>query len=130
VTPLTQVVFDLDDVFGRDGIGYAIGGALALAEYAEPRATADIDVTVRTLPSSAGIVVALLGHLGWRPTTPPSETLPVAGTRFVKDDEIATIDVFFSFDDYHDVVLRNAVRRPFVNRAAGTSRSSPPTTSP
>ncbi len=120
---LSQVVFDLDDTLVDNGIRYAIGGALALAQYADPRVTSDVDVTVGTAHASADALVGLFGGLGWQPTTDPNEGPPVAGTRFVMEGEVAKIDVFFSFDDYHDLVLANAVRRPFLHQ--GVRRDLP-----
>jgi len=113
--PLSQVVFDVDDALNEHGILYAIGGALALAQYAEPRATSDVDVTVGTALAAADVVVDVLGGLGWQATADPAKGLPVAGTRFVMAGEAAVVDVFFSFDRYHELVLSGAVRRPFLH---------------
>lgn len=41
---VTQVVLRLIDALGPSDIPYAFGGALALAAWSEPRATADVDV--------------------------------------------------------------------------------------
>lgn len=41
---VSQVVLRLIDVLGESGFTYAFGGALALAAWSEPRATADVDV--------------------------------------------------------------------------------------
>lgn len=113
--PLGEIVFELDDTLSEHGVAYAIGGALALAYYAEPRGTSDVDLTVSTPHSSSSGLVAWLGELGWHPEGGPATSLPVAGTRFVRRGEVIVLDVFFSFDEYHDVVLRNAVRKPFLH---------------
>ena len=41
---VTSVVLRLIDVLATSGVTYAFGGALALAAWSEPRATADVDI--------------------------------------------------------------------------------------
>ena len=43
---LSERVLILTGAFERAGIPYAVGGAIALGYYAEPRATKDIDVNI------------------------------------------------------------------------------------
>lgn len=45
-----EVARDLADALERNGIPYAIGGAIALGFYAVPRATVDVDVNVFVSP--------------------------------------------------------------------------------
>lgn len=45
-----QVARDIADTLERHGVPYAIGGALALAYYAVPRATVDVDINVFVKP--------------------------------------------------------------------------------
>jgi hypothetical protein len=116
VKPIGEVLFEVDDTLGELGVGYALVGALALAYYAEPRGTADIDLCVSTPLAAATSLADGLAPSGWRAQGVPTEWLPVAGTRFVRAGEGVTLDVFFSFDDYHLDVLRRAVRKPFLHQ--------------
>ena len=66
---LTQAELALPDkvvALGRalDDVPHAFGGALALAYYAEPRATQDIDVNVFVAESQAADVLSVLAPLG------------------------------------------------------------------
>lgn len=114
--PIGEVLFEVDDTLGELGVGYALGGALALAYYAEPRGTADIDLCVSTPFAAATSLAHGLAPSGWSAHGVPAEWLPVAGTRFVRSGEGVTLDVFFSFDDYHLLVLERAVRKPFLHQ--------------
>jgi hypothetical protein len=93
-------------------VPHAIGGALALAYYAEPRATIDVDVNVFVATDA------------WRRV---SEALGLVGVD-VGADELALerdgqvrlwwdqnpVDVFFAYDPFHDE-MKTAVRRvPFA----------------
>ena len=57
------------------GVAHAFGGALALAYYAEPRATVDIDVNVFVDPASYTQVLAALGPLGVVRPDDPAQVL-------------------------------------------------------
>jgi hypothetical protein len=117
VKALGAVLFELDDALTGNAVEYAIGGALALAYYAEPRGTRDIDLNVSTHYSPSADLVTLFSELGWSTETDPATSLPIAGVRFTSLREDVVIDVCFSFDPYHAAVLHNAVRRPFLHRA-------------
>lgn len=83
-------------------IPHAFGGANALAYYATPRATADIDLNVFVPSSRASHVLAVLGGLGVATGGPKL-------TEFIERDgqarvfwEKTPIDLFFSYDALHD----------------------------
>jgi hypothetical protein len=114
VKPIGEVIFEVDDTLTALGVDYALGGALALAYYAEPRGTADIDLCVSTPFTAAATLASELTSFGWSAQGAPAEWLPVAGIRFARTGEGVTLDVFFSFDDYHLDALRGAVRKPFL----------------
>jgi len=116
---IEDLVVEVHEVFARQGIDHAFGGALALAQYAEPRGTIDVDVNVATVFSDRATVVDLLGSVGFRASVPEDQWLPVAGARFSKPGEIAPLDVFFAFDEYHGEVLRRARTLPFPS-SSGT----------
>ena len=95
------------------GVGHAFGGALALAYYAEPRGTVDVDVNVFVAFERAGEIVASLEELGFSPEQPAEQWVPIAGVRFVQAGEPTMLDVFFSLDERYDEIARRVRRFPF-----------------
>jgi Nucleotidyl transferase AbiEii toxin, Type IV TA system len=91
-------------------IAHAFGGALALAYYAEPRATIDIDINVFVAPAAHATVDAALTPLGVDPTD------PIVAER---DGQCRSwwgstpIDLFFAYDDIHRAMRRAARTVPF-----------------
>lgn len=112
MTSLPEKVLAIDFALGSAGIGHAFGGALALAYYAVPRATIDIDVNVFVAAELAGTVGRALLPLGvddaW--VDAPS----VADTGQVRTWWGDTpVDLFFSYDAIHDDMARRARLVPF-----------------
>ncbi|HEV7773613.1 MAG TPA: nucleotidyl transferase AbiEii/AbiGii toxin family protein [Conexibacter sp.] len=95
----------------RARIGHAFGGALALAYYAEPRATIDIDLNVFVAPDEHAAVHAALAPLGVA-----DEVDEAALTR---DGQCrwwwgrTPVDLFFAYDELHDAMRRAARTVPF-----------------
>ena len=94
-------------------IPHAFGGALALAYYAAPRGTHDIDLNVFVSEKRAERVLATLAELG----VAASGAAPI---RAVRDRgqvrvrwEHTPIDLFFSYDPLHDRCAERARRVPF-----------------
>jgi hypothetical protein len=87
-------------------IAHAFGGALALAYYAEPRATIDIDVNVFVAPAAYATVERALAPLG---------VDAIDRTVAERDGQSRTwwgrtpIDLFFAYDELHEA-MRKAVR--------------------
>ena len=100
-------VVALDQALASAGIDHAFGGALALAYYAEPRATIDIDVNLFVPGRVYGNVVEVLRPLG---VDAPSE-LPAldrdAQARLAWGR--TPLDLFFVYDEVHDA-MRDARR--------------------
>jgi hypothetical protein len=92
---------------------HAFGGALALAYYAEARATIDIDVNLFVPPSRLPEVADALRALGVdvdRPDVP--ETVARDGqVRVMWDD--TPVDLFFAYDAFHDAAARATRDVPF-----------------
>jgi hypothetical protein len=104
---LADKVERLHRAFSRARIPHAFGGALALAYYATPRATVDIDLNVFVSPDRYGSVVSVLGRVG-------VEEIPAAAT-VARDGQVRAwwgatpIDLFFSSDEIHEA-MRDAIR--------------------
>jgi len=94
-------------------IPHAFGGAIALAYYATPRATIDIDVNVFVTADRADDVLALLARLG---TDGPTES---EALRLLRDGQArirwgaTPIDLFFSYDAFHDACMERRRALPF-----------------
>lgn len=92
----------------------AIGGALALAWYAEPRGTADVDINVLVSHEQAAEVVALFVPAGYSPALPSDRWFPPsAGVPLRNPDSPVRIDLFFSTSDAYDEILARRRWRPF-----------------
>jgi hypothetical protein len=99
---------------------YAVGGALALAYYAPPRATVDVDVNV-FVPPRGGVepVVKALRSVGFEPDEPP-EALNARASRdgqFRGHCEGMRVDVFVPAIDYYAELER---RRRVVQTSSMT----------
>ena len=103
-------ILALDDALGP--IPHAFGGALALAYYAEPRATVDIDVNVFAPEAEAAGALDALRPLGIAVDRRAVKAATTDGqVRVYWDDN--PVDLFFSYDRFHDAAERAVVRVPF-----------------
>jgi hypothetical protein len=96
------------------GLPHAFGGALALAYYAEPRATVDIDLNV-FLPITEYLRVAeRLNVLGMDAGSPHTvELVERDGQARVFWDDVP-IDIFLSYDAFHDAAAAARRTVPFA----------------
>ncbi len=110
---LAEKVILIEAAFRSARIPHAFGGAIALAYYATPRATIDIDVNVFVASSRAEDVLAALGRLG---AAAPTESEAV---RLRRDGQArirwgaTPIDLFFSYDAFHDACMERRRACPF-----------------
>lgn len=91
----------------RASIPHAFGGALALAYYATPRVTIDIDVNVFVSPDLYRSVSGVLRRMGVT-NVPESPDVALNGQVRIWW-ESTPIDLFFSYDEIHEA-MRSAVR--------------------
>jgi hypothetical protein len=111
---LAEKVILLAGALEEAELPFAFGGALALAYYAEPRATIDIDVNIFVAPDGVDRVVKALAPAGVRATA--------SDRRVARRDGqvrmwwgITPIDVFFAYDDFHSHAAQRVRRVPFGN---------------
>jgi hypothetical protein len=91
-------------------VAHAFGGALALAYYAEPRATIDIDINVFVAPAAYATVQDALAPLGVEPLDPiVAERDGQCRTWWAR----SPIDIFFAYDDFHEAMRRALRMVPF-----------------
>jgi hypothetical protein len=108
---LPDKVVAIHDGLRAARIGHAFGGALALAYYAEPRATIDVDLNVFVAPDAHAAVHAALAPLGVVDEVDEAALLRDGQCRWWWGR--TPVDVFFAYDELHDA-MRRAVRRvPF-----------------
>jgi hypothetical protein len=99
---LDEKVVALERAFRAARIPHAFGGALALAYYATPRGTHDVDINLFVAPSALDRVLAALIPLG---VDPGSESV---GRKAERDAQVrllwdgTPLDLFFSYDALHD----------------------------
>jgi Nucleotidyl transferase AbiEii toxin, Type IV TA system len=109
---LAERVVALDDAL--DAVPHAFGGALALAYYAEPRATVDIDLNVFLPAERFDEVAAPLRALGVAMDDEAAALVARDGQARVWWD-VTPIDLFFAYDAFHDVAARARRTVPFAD---------------
>ena len=113
--PIGDVIVEIDAELTAANVRHVFGGALALAYYAEPRGTVDVDINVGLPYESRSTLLAHLDSIGWHAYAEATRAVPAAGTRLHQVDETVVIDLFFAFDDFHDDVVDRAVAKPFIH---------------
>lgn len=108
---LAQRVLAIDAALSD--VPHAFGGALALAYYAEPRATIDIDLNVFVSTKRLPDVAKPLAELGAAANDPSiARIVQRDGQVRVMWDEVP-IDIFFSYDPFHEAAGKARRTVPF-----------------
>ncbi len=109
---LPERIVAIEDALPR--IPHAFGGALALAYYAEPRATIDIDLNVFVSVARYADVAGPLAALGVGADEPEAAAAAARDgqTRVMWDE--TPIDLFFAYDAFHDAAAAARRRVPFA----------------
>jgi len=110
---LDEKVAVLARVLAGAALPHAFGGAIALAYYATPRGTRDVDINV-FLPASAfeRVLEALVPIGVERPSASPRQGLARDGQVRLWWDR-TPLDLFFSYTELHDACLERRRRVPF-----------------
>jgi hypothetical protein len=112
--PLPDKVVSIHESLAQARIPHAIGGALALAYYAEPRATIDIDLNIFIPVERWREVIEILSPLGV-----DAEKLEEAA--ILRDGQCRLwwgsnpVDLFFAYDEIHDAMREETRRVPFAD---------------
>ncbi len=108
---LPNKVTAIHHALDKTRIPHAIGGALALAYYAEPRATIDVDINVFVPTDRWPDICEALAPLGI--------DVEVDVENLNRDGQVRLwwdrnpVDLFFSYDPFHDAMRNNARKVPF-----------------
>jgi hypothetical protein len=111
--PLPDKVIAIHEALREAKIPHALGGALALAYYAEPRTTVDIDMNVFVPVERWPTVMDALKSIG-------VDTADLDTTALERDEQCRLwwgrnpVDVFFSYAPIHDEMRKEARRVPFA----------------
>ena len=110
---LAQRILVLDGALEQ--IPHAFGGALALAYYAEPRATVDIDVNLFVTTDRFPEVAARLVALGIDADDPAAGEIVRRDGQARLMWDATPIDMFFAYDEFHDAAARAIRSVPFAD---------------
>ncbi len=122
---LPEKVIAIHEALADAKVPHALGGALALAYYADPRATIDIDVNVFVPTERWRDVVDALTEIGVSASRLDPAALKRDGQcRLWWGDN--AVDLFFAYDPIHDAMPSNPAGSP---SAASRSQSSAQSTS-
>jgi len=91
---IIEAVVEVHHLLAGACAAHAFGGALALAHYAEPRATVDIDVNVFTADADEPDVVDALAALGYTPEEDRAHWVPISGVRLRRAADPYPLDLF------------------------------------
>jgi Nucleotidyl transferase AbiEii toxin, Type IV TA system len=108
---LPDKLIAVDEALTTAKVAHAFGGALALAYYAEPRATTDIDVNVFCTVDDYPRVAKALAEIGVDAVT-DIEKLERSGQCRLRWGR-SPIDLFFAYDRLHAEMQRDLRRVPF-----------------
>jgi hypothetical protein len=109
---LAERVLAIEAALTKAKVPHAFGGALALAYYAEPRATVDIDLNLFVPADHAEVAAKPLRRLGVV-VDDPAEALARRDGQVRVWWDATPIDLFFAYDRFHDAARKAAVRVPF-----------------
>lgn len=111
---LPEKVVSIHEALRSKKIPHAIGGALALAYYAEPRATIDIDLNVFVSTSRSSSVIEALEPLGIDASSLDPAALERDGQcRLWWGDN--PVDLFFAYDEIHEEMRKETRKVPFAD---------------
>lgn len=110
---LDEKVALLARAFAEADLPHAFGGAIALAYYATPRGTRDVDINVFLPASAFDRVLETLLPLGVEPPT------PALRRTLARDEQVrllwdgTPLDLFFSYNDLHEACMARQRKVPF-----------------
>lgn len=110
---LPEKLLCIERGFAAERIPHAFGGAIALAYYATPRATIDIDVNVFLETAEAERLLGVLERLGVDPASPAQRHALDRDGQARLFWGRTPVDVFLAYDPFHDACLERRHVMPF-----------------
>jgi hypothetical protein len=110
---LPEKVIAIHNRLAEARVPHAIGGALALAYYAEPRTTIDVDINVFVATERWPDVRDALSPLGVDVNLDLAELERDGQVRLWWDRN--PVDLFFSYDPFHEEMKRHVRKVPFAD---------------
>jgi hypothetical protein len=110
---LDEKVALLARTLAEAGVPHAFGGAIALAYYATPRGTRDVDINVFLPTSAFDRVLAALLRIGVEPPTPGMRRALERDEQVRLDWDGTPLDLFFSYNELQDACLERQRKVPF-----------------
>ncbi len=110
---IIDAVLEVHAVLSRAGAAHAFGGALALAYYAEPRATVDIDVNVFAPEVQDATLLGELATLGYAPEAGATPHAPIAGRRLRRASDPFPLDLFLPVGPVYEEIRSRVRHWPF-----------------
>lgn len=110
---LPEKVIAIHGALDEARLPHAIGGALALAYYAEPRATIDVDLNVFVATKRWPDVRDALAPIGVNVSVDQAALERDGQVRLWWDRN--PVDLFFSYDPFHEEMRRSARKVPFAD---------------
>lgn len=108
---LPEKVIALHEQLSRADTPHAFGGALALAYYAEPRATIDVDLNLFVSPSAYPEIERELAEIGVGDGAEPEIVERDGQCRLHWGN--TPVDLFFAHDAFHEAMRRAVRSEPF-----------------
>ena len=97
---------------------YALGGAIALTYWSEPRGTVDIDINIFLPDSEAGTAFTVLERLGVSIAKDEAAREVLEKGQIRLDWGGTFVDLFFAYDPFHDSCRERSVVVDFKGRPA------------
>ncbi len=100
-------------LFELHNIPYAVGGAIALFYWGEPRGTVDVDINIFLPQTEADRVLEALPELGISGSLETERRAILSAGQARIDFDGTVVDLFFSTVDFHDSSAKRVRRVPF-----------------
>jgi len=114
---LLAIVARLIDALEPSGTPYAFGGAIALAAWSEPRATADIDIILWVDPAEVDRAIDLVGVAGVGVDRASARVAARDRGLFVGRAGPVRVDVFVPSIPFYDEAQKRRVRTVIADRS-------------
>jgi hypothetical protein len=100
-------IIAIHELLDSMGVAHQFGGAIALAWYRDPRATADIDLNITVAPENAAPILGAIEHIGVRVSRADRQKIKRDGQARL-DWDGSYLDLFFATLPLHEAMAKRA----------------------